>query len=181
MTQQYQITVKRKKEGVLMKAIIIIHSYHHKNTEKIAHAIANKLEAVVQDSQDVNVLNLQAYDLVGFGAGIDSGRHYAPLIKLAETLPMVNDKKAFIFSTSGVGGKKKMYRDHTALRDILVSKGYCIVDEFGCVGFNTNSFLKVIGGLNKNRPNAEDIRAATDFAERLIREMKSDGLSRQGH
>lgn len=61
-----------------------------------------------------------------------------------------------------------MYNDHKVLRDILISKGYQIVDEFSCVGFNTNSFLKYFGGLNKDRPNAEDLNEAAKFAERLI-------------
>lgn len=152
-----------------MKSIIIVYSYHHKNTEKVAYAMAKKLDAAVQYPENVEATNLQEYDLVGFGAGIDSGKHYAQLLTLAQTLPEVHNKKAFIFSTSGIGGKKKMHKDHKALRDILITKGYNIVDEFSCVGFNTNSFLKYFGGLNKNRPSAEDLQEAEKFAERLIK------------
>ena len=32
------------------------------------------------------------------------------------------------------------------------------MDEFGCTGFNTNRFLKYFGGINKGRPNAEDLK-----------------------
>jgi hypothetical protein len=42
-----------------------------------------------------------------------------------------------------------------------------IIDEFSCVGFNTNSFLKYIGGLNKGRPNAEDLKHAEEFTQNL--------------
>ena len=42
-----------------------------------------------------------------------------------------------------------------------------IVDEFSCLGFNTNSFLKHLGGLNKGRPNEEDFENAKQFALRL--------------
>jgi hypothetical protein len=38
----------------------------------------------------------------------------------------VKNKNAFIFSTSAVMGKKKVTNDHSALREILVSKGYNI-------------------------------------------------------
>ncbi len=155
----------------IVKTIIVVYSYHHKNTEKIAHAMAGKLNAVVQYPQSVNPDELQAYDLIGFGAGIDSGKHYAPILQFAETLPAVKDKKAFIFSTSGLGGKKKMFRDHKALRNILTAKGYCVVDEFSCVGLNTNSFLKHFGGINKDRPNAEDLRNAADFSEKIIQNI----------
>lgn len=46
-------------------------------------------------------------------------------------------------------------------------KGYTIVDEFMCPGFNTNSFLKLFGGINKGRPNAEDLKHAETFAKNL--------------
>jgi hypothetical protein len=58
---------------------------------------------------------------------------------------------------------------HTTLKDILRSKGYTIVDEFGCAGFNTNKFLWRFGGLNKGRPNAEDLKHAEEFAFNLKR------------
>jgi hypothetical protein len=42
-----------------------------------------------------------------------------------------------------------------------------IIDEFICAGFNTNSFLKLFGGINKGRPNVEDLRRAEEFALNL--------------
>jgi hypothetical protein len=42
-----------------------------------------------------------------------------------------------------------------------------IIGEFSCAGFNTNSFLKFLGGLNKGRPDAEDLRYAEEFARNL--------------
>ncbi len=109
----------------------------------------------------------QQYYLVGFGAGIDSGKHYRELLDFADALPQVNDKKAFIFSTSGMTGEKKRIKDHSTLREKLQSKGYMIVDEFQCKGFNTNSFLKYFGGINKGRPNEEDLKHAEEFAQNL--------------
>ena len=47
-------------------------------------------------------------------------------------------------------------------------KGTRSKGEFGCAGWNTNRFLKYFGGLNKGRPDAEDIRNAEAFA----RDMK---------
>ena len=42
-----------------------------------------------------------------------------------------------------------------------------IVDEFTCAGFNTNSFIKLVGGMNKGRPNAQDLKNAEEFAQNL--------------
>jgi hypothetical protein len=49
----------------------------------------------------------------------------------------------------------------------LESKGYTVVDEFQCKGFNTNSFLRFLGGMNRGRPNAKDLKAAEAFALNL--------------
>ena len=42
-----------------------------------------------------------------------------------------------------------------------------IVDEFAFKGFNTNSFMKYLGGMNKGRPNAEDLKHAEEFVQNL--------------
>lgn len=150
-----------------MKSLLIVFSYHHNNTQKVAEVIAKVLDAEIKTPQQTNPEDPQKYDLVGFGAGIDSGKHYKVLLDLADKLPQVINKNAFIFSTAGVTGKKKLVKDHSTLMKKLNFKGYTIVDEFQCKGFNTNSFLKVFGGMNKNRPNAEDFKHAEEFAQNL--------------
>jgi flavodoxin len=144
-----------------------VYSYHHLNTQKIAEVFAKVLDAEVKAPQEANPTELKNCDLVGFGAGIDSGKHYKPLLDLADKLPQVTNKRAFIFSTSGITGEDKAAKDHASLREKLQSKAYIIVDEFQCKGFNTNSFLKYFGGMNKGRPNAEDLKHAEEFAQNL--------------
>lgn len=146
------------------KCLIIVYSYHHNNTAKIACEFSKVLNAKVETPEEVILEELEEYDLIGFGAGIDSGRHYKPLLDLADKLPDVKGKAGFIFSTSAVQGEAKVKKDHSSLRQKLESKGYSIVDEFSCKGFNTNLFLKYFGGMNKNRPNSEDLKNARDFA-----------------
>jgi len=150
-----------------MKALLVVFSYHHMNTEKIAKVFATVLDAEIENPQQIDPEELDEYDLIGFGAGIDSGKHYKPLLDLADKLPQVTNKKAFIFSTAGVTGKKKAAKDHSALREKLQPKGYRIVGEFQCKGFNTNSFLKFFGGMNKGRPNDDDLKHAEEFAQNL--------------
>ena len=152
----------------MIKALIAVYLYHHNNTEKIAHAMAEELGAVVKYPADINPVALQDFDLVGFGAGIDSGRHYQPMLAFAGSLPAAAGKMAFLFSTSGVHGRKKMLSDHAALRKILLAKGYCIVDEYACAGFNTNSILKYFGGLNKRKPDKNDLQGAKVFAKAVL-------------
>ena len=156
-----------KKGSMGMKSLVIVYSYHHNNTGKIANAFSEVLHAEVKTPEQVIVEELQGYDLIGFGAGIDSGRHYKSLLDLVDRLPSVHKKAGFIFSTSGMQGEDKVKNDHALLRDKLESKGYTIVGEFSCKGFNTNSFLKYFGGMNKGRPNHEDLENAQEFARSL--------------
>lgn len=152
-----------------MNCLIIVHSYHHNNTLKVAHAFSRILNCKVVSPAQAGSEELQNYDLIGFGAGIDSGKHYKPLLDFVESLPTVTEKSAFIFSTSAVQSEEKVDKDHSILRQMLQSKGYAIEGEFSCKGYNTNSFLKYLGGMNKGRPNDYDLRHAEEFAEKLLK------------
>ena len=154
-----------------IKCLVIVYSYHHGNTAKIADAFSDTLQATVKTPEMITLEELLDYDLIGFGAGIDSGSHYKPLLDLADSLPDVNRKAGFIFSTSAIQGETKVAKDHSALRQKLMSKGYTIIGEFSCKGFNTNSFLKYFGGMNKDRPNIEDLKNAKKFALSLAARM----------
>ena len=87
---------------------------------------------------------------------------------MADVLGAKMQNAPMLAFASGVAGKEStMKSDHKALRDILLAKGFRIVDEFQCKGFNTNSILQYIGSMNKERPNAGDLAAARAFAQRL--------------
>jgi len=150
-----------------MKCLIVVYSYHHNNTQKVAEVFAKVLDAKVKTPQETNPAELKEYDLVGFGAGIDSDKHYKQILDFADQLPNSADKKAFIFSTSGVSNSKYKTKIHKTLREKLETKGYVILDDFNCHEFNTNSFLKYLGGMNKGHPNQEDLKNAEEFAQKL--------------
>ncbi len=163
-------------DSVALKCLIIVYSYHHNNTAKIANEFSKVLHAEVKTPEQVNPGELQEYDLIGFGAGIDSGRHYKPLLDLADKLPELNKKPGFIFSTSAIQGEAKVAKDHSLLRQKLQSKGYIIIGEFSCKGFNTNLFLKYFGGMNKGKPDSVDLRHAEEFALSLTKRMNEQEL-----
>ena len=142
------------------------------NTRKIADAMSSALGAKVITPDEFNESDLQEYDLIGFGAGIDSGMHYKPMLDLADSLGNVVNRKSFIFSTSAVQGERKVKKDHSLLRSKLESKGFLVLDEFSCKGFNTNLFLKYFGGMNKGRPDEKDLSNAVSFAANLLRKVE---------
>lgn len=48
----------------------------------------------------------------------------------------------------------------------LVLKGFRVLGSFSCRGFDTVGPLRLVGGLNKGRPNVRDLDLAA-FAARL--------------
>ncbi|HEX2980587.1 MAG TPA: flavodoxin family protein, partial [Anaerolineaceae bacterium] len=160
-----------------VKSLLILVSYHHKNTKKIADVCARVLDAQIKAPQQINIEGLQEYDLIGFGSGIYDQRHHKYILDLADKLPQAASRKAFIFSTSGVSRKFALKHSiddpHMVLREKLRSKGCVIVDEFNCAGWDTNSFLKLIGGINRGKPNAEDLMNAKEFATNLMQNMRA--------
>jgi flavodoxin len=154
-----------------MKTLIICFSYHHKNTEKIASALAKTLGAEVKAPSEVDLNGLSDYDLVGFGSGISFGSHYKVLLDFADKLPAVTCKKAFIFSTSGQTGNTTKF--HRKLREKLESKGFTVAGDFNCGGFDTYGLLKIVGGIQKGHPDEEDLKQAETFAQTLMQPAKA--------
>jgi flavodoxin len=149
-----------------MKALVVCISVHHGNTEKIAVSISRTLGAKLLKPKEVN--SIQEYDLIGFGSGIYYWRHHRTILNLVDRLPDSKNKKAFIFSTSGIIVKWLLHR---SLKKRLLKKGFDIVGEFFCKGFDTNGPLKLIGGINKGKPDEGDIRRAEEFGGTLKRKF----------
>ena len=59
----------------MMKSLIVLYSYHHNNTEKIAKAIAPIIGAEIKTPDKVTLDELAEFDLVGYGSGIYGAKH----------------------------------------------------------------------------------------------------------
>jgi flavodoxin len=146
-----------------MKTLIIYKSIHHGNTKKIAEVMADALKADLLDLKDADGDIIKEYDLLGFGSGIYFYKPHKKLRRFIEGLDKVENKKAFVFSTSGAG-KPKFNR---WLKEKLADKGFEIIGEFHCKGHDTYGPLKLIGGKNKGKPDEEDFKNAESFANGL--------------
>lgn len=148
-----------------MKTLIIYQSIHHGNTKKVAEVIASVLKADIKKPEQVDLKSLKDYDLIGFGSGIYAWRHHQSLFDLITRLPQFNNKPAFIFSTSGKGGISL----HQKLKVSLIGKGFKILSEFACKGWDTFGPFAWFGGLNKGQPNEKDLEKAENFAKDLLK------------
>jgi flavodoxin len=86
---------------------------------------------------------------------------------------VLKNKKAFIFSTSGLRKIPLVHDFDKPLREKLQRKGFGIIAEFSCRGLDTYRATMLVGGINRGRPNAEDLKQAEDFA----RCLKNSGQS----
>jgi flavodoxin len=150
-----------------MKVLIVYVSVHHGNTERVARNMANILDADLVQVKQADAAVLDRYDLIGFGSGIYFGKHHKSLLDFVDKLAAVKDKKAFIFSTSGLRKIPLVHDFDKPLRKKLQRRGYDIVAEFSCRGLDTYRATGLVGGVNKGRPNADDLKQAEDFARRL--------------
>ncbi len=146
-----------------MKALIVYSSVHHGNTEKVAKAMAGELGARLLKPAEVFADMVSDCDLIGFGSGIYVSQFHRSVLSLVDSLPTSPGKQAFVFSTSGVG--KAAYNERFKAK--LAEKGYKVIGQFHCKGFDTYGPLKLVGGISKGRPNAEDLERAAAFAREL--------------
>lgn len=140
---------------------------HHGNTEKVAKMMSNALNADLLQVAQVDVNVLAKYDLIGFGSGIYCGKHDKSLLEFVDKLAVLENKKAFIFATSGLRKMRSIHDFDKPLKEKLLKKGFDIVGEFSCRGSDTYGISKIIGGINKGRPNEKDLKQAENFARGL--------------
>ncbi len=153
-----------------MKRIIVYESVCHGNTEKIAKVMSEIIDAEMIKASKVKPKYLNYYDLIGFGSGIFFGKHNTNILDLIDKMPNVSNKKAFVFSTSGQG--KMEYNNHA--KQMLRDKGFEVIGNFACKGFDTYGPFKLIGGIAKNRPNENDMEMAKYFARKFLVENISE-------
>jgi flavodoxin len=150
-----------------MKCMIIVESYHHGNTRKIAGAMAEELHANVARPAEVDPASLAGYDLLGFGSGIYAGRHHVSLLNFVRRMPHMDGMPAFIFSTSAYPELKVLW--HRSLAQKVLRKDLVLAGEFTCKGLFT---CGVNWGVNRGRPDTGDLARARRFAASLAEAVR---------
>jgi len=150
-----------------MKCLLVLVSCHHENTKKVAEVLADELDAAIKSPGDLSPGDALSYDLIGLGSGIYAAKLHPKIVQFADQLPQASGRRVFLFSTAAIVTEKKALKDHGAVQRAVEAKGYEVIGHFSCRGFNTNSFLKYVGGMNRGRPSADDLKRARAFAREL--------------
>ncbi len=147
-----------------LRTIIICESVSHGNTLSVAKAMADVFGARVVKPEEFDPAEVNDYDLIGLGSGIYNGKHDKKILQLADSLPPLDGRSVFIFSTSGKGDISQ----HKYLAGRLASKGYSNAGEFTCKGWDTSGLFKYVGGINKGLPDRAMLKRARDFAKNIL-------------
>ncbi|MFG2292639.1 flavodoxin family protein [Streptomyces sp. NPDC048603] len=148
-----------------MKTVIVCASVSHGNTRRVADAMARVLGAKVVSPEQADPAELAGADLVGFGSGVFYGRLHRRLTDFVKALP-AGRGRAFVFATSGRPEAPRAPFTRPLVR-LLEGKGFEVDGNFSCRALDTWAPFKLVGGINKQRPDAGDLAAAREFAERL--------------
>ena len=121
----------------------------------------NKFAAADAVYESLTAEEKEDYDLVGFASGIAYSRFYVHVTHAAGSVP--KGKKVFFIYTCAKNDK-----DFSAgIKKTATDRGAECLGSYGCRGYNTYGPLKLIGGMNKNNPDEDELKAAVDFVKHL--------------
>jgi len=151
--------------------LILCKSVHHGNTAKVAETMAGVLSAELAAPETVPYTSLMDRRLVGFGSGVYYGRMHEGLYEWLQGLPDAPQPTmpTFVFSTSGLPWLSWVW--HRPLRRLLARKGFRVLGEFSCGGYDTWGPLWLAGGLNRTHPDYRDLERARTFAAAMSRKL----------
>ena len=146
------------------------------NTRKVAKAMAEVFNSEGHSARTisykkVNHADFMEPELIGVGAPCFESQAPSVVREYLWSLPILDQKKAFVFSTSGGGPGKVLYD----LAKPLMKKGAEVVGGFLCRGALFYPVPCLVGRF-PDRPNEQDLSKAKEFARYLLDHLSS-GIS----
>ncbi len=145
-----------------MKTAIVYYSKHHENTKKLIDAIAAKYAVTLIDAAVTPNADLSEYDRIGFASGIYYSKFHKSVVKYIENALPVGKKVFFLYTC---GALKDSYTK--SVKELATAKKCECIGEYGCLGFDSYGPFKLVGGIAKGHPNAEELQKAEAFYEGL--------------
>ena len=148
-----------------METISIVYdSMHNMNTEKLVLSLKenyNDVDIIKVNNFDINAID--NYPKIGLASGIYWGRFSKNIEELLDKILDSDVKNLFFIYTSGIG--KVRYEKKLIKR--LEEKNKICLGIFSCKGFDKYGPFKLIGGINKGKPNEKDIQNLIKFFENI--------------
>ena len=145
-----------------MKTAICYYSRHHGNTRKVLEAMAQEGEVDLLDVTTRQAVRLEEYDCIGFASGVYFGKFQESVLAFArQYLPQ--GKPVFFVCTYGGGDGSST----EALSAVAAANRGPVLGQFGCKGYDTFGPFKLVGGIAKGHPNAQDLENARAFYRKI--------------
>jgi flavodoxin len=142
---------------------IVLYASKSGNTKKVANVIATELgcQAIQLKQNSKPNINLNEYDMIFIGSGINFGNPYQELTSYIQTAELMTTKKFAVFLTwGGAGLADKAVLNK--LRTLLESKEQSVLEaSFRCFGGRSFTFMR------RGHPNSEDLEAAKSWARKI--------------
>ena len=152
-----------------MKTAICYYSRHHGNTLKVLEAMAGEGDVDLVDVTTRQTVRLEEYDCIGFASGVYFGKFHDSILAFArQHLP----KGKPVFFVCTYGGEKG--GSTGKITEIAQERNCRVLGEFGCKGYDTYGPFKLVGGIAKGRPNAQDLENARQFYRNLREHISVD-------
>lgn len=145
-----------------MKTAICYYSRHHGNTLSVLDAMTEDSDVDLIDVTVRMAVRLDQYDRIGFASGIYFSK-FSPVVVNFARQYLPEGREVFFVYTYGAP-KVSLPGNITAA---VKEKGCRILGQFGCRGYDTFGPFKLIGGLAKGHPDAQDLKKAKQFFEGL--------------
>lgn len=150
-----------------MKTAICYYSRHHGNTLKVLQAMARGREVDLVDVTACTAFDPGRYDAVGFASGIYYGKFHDRVLAFARQYLPQGGRTFFVFT----GGAPRAGNDK-AMHALAREKGAQVLGTYFCKGYDTFGPFRLVGGVAKGHPDADELRRAEEFY---------DGLAWAGH
>lgn len=145
-----------------MKTAICYYSRHHGNTLTVLKAMAQVGEVDLIDVTVRQVVHLEEYDCIGFASGIYGFEFQKAVVEFARQYLHQGKPVFFVYTYGGAKGNGAK-----SLTEIAKEKGCPVLGEFSCKGYDTFGPFKLVGGIAKGRPNAQDLEDACCFFRQI--------------
>ncbi|EFB75943.1 flavodoxin family protein [Subdoligranulum variabile] len=147
-----------------MKTAICYYSRHHGNTRKVLEAMAGEGDIDLIDVTTRQVVRLEAYDCIGFASGIYGFEFHKGVVSFARQYLPEGKPVFFVYTYGGARGNGAK-----TMEALAREKGCLVLGEFSCKGYDTFGPFKLVGGLSKGHPDAQDLEDARRFYRDLVK------------
>lgn len=155
-----------------MKTLICYYSRHHGNTRKVLEAIAQEGEVDLVDVTTRQSVSWDEYDCIGFASGIYGFEFQKAVTEYARQYLPKGKPVFFVYTYGGAKGTGAK-----AVEDVARAKGCPVLGEFSCKGYDTFGPFKLMGGISKGHPDAQDLENARSFYQTLKEAQSKDAQS----